>query len=124
MTQDRVINPDVIENELLVWADRNPVVFAAGVAVIVFATGFLLFMAVKAVSDAGKIQPPLVVITLVLGIVLLVLTVTVALRPTTTDALAPLIGAGVGGLAGAIAQAFTVRKQDSQYEPSIGEGGM
>ena len=106
-------------SDIVLFADRNPAIFAITIALLVVATGSLLYFAVKSVGDAGRVQPPLVVIVLVLGIVLLTLTVVIALRPSTVEALAPLVGAGVGGLAGAVAQAFTARRSVDQ-EPKEG----
>ncbi len=104
--------------------ESQPAVFIIGSGLVAFIIGGLLWLAVKAISDAGKVQPPLVVVVLVLGIVLLLLIVAIALRPALAESTLPVIGAGVGGLAGAVSQAFTARKKDSAYAPIESDGGM
>ena len=121
MSPDPGVDPTVDVVQLI---DAEPGLFFGATFLVAGVVGGLLFLAIRAITKAGNVQPPVVVVTLVLGIVLILIAVVIALRPDLGDVLAPLLGAGVGGLASALASSFSVRKKDSTYEPPPpAEGG-
>ncbi len=91
--------------------DRSPlVVFLGAVTVAGFAVAFI-WVVLRGIREAGTRQPPVVVVTLILGIVTIIALVAVMVRPD-VEAIAVAVGTGIGGLAGALGLAFDRHRED------------
>lgn len=94
--------------EIIDSLQQDPEVLVIGaVATVISATVFLVAVS-WAISKAGKFQPPVVVLSVVVGLVAMVAILGAIMRPE-VQALAVAAGTAVGALAGALGTAFTQR---------------
>lgn len=93
------------------------VLVVSAIASVIGATVFLIAVS-WAISRAGKFQPPVVVLSVVVGLVAMVAILGAILRPE-VQALAVAAGTAVGALAGALGTAFTQR---GERHPDPAEG--
>lgn len=98
--------------------DEHPWALFASLTITSVVFAVALFGTVWGLSRAGKYQPPVVTVTIVLGIVGMLSLLVLAFRPE-IDALAVAAGTAVGGLAGALGTAFQVKYDHAKDSPEI-----
>lgn len=104
--------------DLIEALQKQPEVLVVGaVATVTGATVFLVVVS-WAISKAGRFQPPVVVLSVVVGLVAMVAILGAIIRPE-VQALAVAAGTAVGALAGALGTAFTQR---GERHPDPSEG--
>ena len=103
----------------LLQADSN--VFSVVVTVSAVAVVVLLAGALLTVRRAGQYQPPVVTVSIILGVATLSTIVALVLRPELTELVA-VVGSAVGGLTAAITLAFERRPRGYGDEAPADEG--
>lgn len=83
------------------------VLVVSAIASVIASTVFLVAVS-WAISKAGRFQPPVVVLSVIVGLVAMVAILGAIIRPE-VQALAVAAGSAVGALAGALGTAFTQR---------------
>jgi len=92
------------------FTEKSPfTVFLGTLVIAVFVVTFI-WVVMHGITAAGSRQPPVVVVTLILGIVTIIALVAVMVRPD-IEAIAVAVGTGIGGLAGALGLAFDRHKR-------------
>ena len=98
--------------------DQHPWALFSGLFVSACLFTVALFGTIYGLSKAGKYQPPVVTVTIVLGIVGMVALLVLAMRPE-IEALAVAVGTAIGGLAGALGTAFQAKHEHAKDSPAI-----
>ena len=113
MTADGIIS-DVID-----LFEANPWILFVTTILSAAVIGGFLFLIVKAIAQAGRVQPPRVVLSLLVALIGLVAILAATIRPD-VDALAVAAGAAIGALSGALTAAFTENTEDVPMHETYG----
>lgn len=103
-----ITEEEIAEFIFTIIKDEPWVFFLSFLVVLGVMTVFLTFMVIG-IARAGKFSPPVVVVTVVLGLVAMMSLLVYAFRPD-NEALGNVVSAAVGGLAGALGTAFAAKK--------------
>lgn len=97
--------------QLLDFLDNEPWLGVAGLVAVAGIVGGMLYMAFRSLQHAGQRQPPVIVVSLILGVVILIALVILAVRPSLGESLTVVIGSGIGSLGAAVVAAFEDRRK-------------
>jgi hypothetical protein len=108
--------------DLLDFYEQEPWVLLLTTLMTAVVAGGFLVVVVRAITKAGTLQPPRTVLSLLVALVALIAILGVIIRPE-VDSLAVAAGTAIGGLAGALATAFTPSgiRTAATPEPDHGE---
>jgi hypothetical protein len=108
--------------DLLDFYEQEPWVLLLTTLMTAVVAGGFLVVVVRAITKAGTLQPPRTVLSLLVALVALISILGVIIRPE-VDSLAVAAGTAIGGLAGALATAFTPSgiRTAATPEPDHGE---